>query len=123
LKDNMTDALYEYKSYEVADLLMASVKLNVKHAIFSGHFPDMPVLPGACMVALVKELLEKESGKKVLIKESDIKFLGIVNPQVDSLLSVEVRWKERSEKAAKINGQMTFNDIVVFKISARIETI
>ena len=35
----------------------ASIELNPVHPIFEGHFPQTPVVPGVCMMQMVKEVL------------------------------------------------------------------
>ena len=41
------------------------IELNQQHAIYSGHFPDQPIVPGVCQIQIVKELLEDLMGKKL----------------------------------------------------------
>ena len=35
------------------------VMLNPQHAIYNGHFPQQPVVPGVCMLQIIKECIEK----------------------------------------------------------------
>jgi 3-hydroxymyristoyl/3-hydroxydecanoyl-(acyl carrier protein) dehydratase len=37
--------------------VQATIRLNPDHAIFAGHFPGQPVVPGVCMLQIIKELL------------------------------------------------------------------
>lgn len=34
------------------------IVFNAGHSIFSGHFPGHPVVPGVCMMEIVKELMQ-----------------------------------------------------------------
>ena len=53
----------------------ATIELNPSHPIFNGHFPGQPVLPGVCMLQIIKELLEVSIGKTTrLRKASECKF-------------------------------------------------
>ena len=38
---------------------VVQVMLNPQHAIYSGHFPQQPVVPGVCMLQIIKECVEK----------------------------------------------------------------
>lgn len=38
---------------------VVQVMLNPQHAIYSGHFPQQPVVPGVCMLQIIKECIEK----------------------------------------------------------------
>jgi 3-hydroxyacyl-[acyl-carrier-protein] dehydratase len=49
--------------------LEASFLLNPKHAIFAGHFPGQPVVPGVCMLQIIKEGLEQALDKKLVYKQ------------------------------------------------------
>src|SRR4051812_16238351 len=67
------------------------VKIDPDHAVFHGHFPGQPVLPGVCLIEMVKELLG-EIGKRPyqLVNASNIKFLQIADPRTNNLLDFEI---------------------------------
>ena len=33
-----------------------TIRFNASHPIFSGHFPEHPIVPGACLVQIAEEL-------------------------------------------------------------------
>jgi 3-hydroxyacyl-[acyl-carrier-protein] dehydratase len=73
--------------YTVEDLkqspgaITATILFNAAHSIFKGHFPGIPVVPGVCMMQLVKEILEDAIGTKTrLIKANQLKFLTVIVP-------------------------------------------
>jgi 3-hydroxyacyl-[acyl-carrier-protein] dehydratase len=62
--------------------LVVLVRLNREHPVFEGHFPGNPILPGVCTVQMVKEIIEKEIDKDLMLhKTGNIKYLGFVNPE------------------------------------------
>jgi len=64
-----------------------TIELNPSHQIFEGHFPGFPILPGVCMMQMVKEITEKLQGKKLqLVNASYLKFLQPINPNEDTIL-------------------------------------
>jgi 3-hydroxyacyl-[acyl-carrier-protein] dehydratase len=64
-------------------------RCNAAHAVFKGHFPNNPVLPGVCMVQFVRESLEVVFNKKLqLVQSKSIKFINIVNPEKENLLQL-----------------------------------
>lgn len=72
------------------NIVKANVKLNPVHPIFHGHFPGEPVLPGVCMIQMVKELLEIYTQKQTrLIKASDIKFLSVIIPEQNTQIELK----------------------------------
>ena len=50
------------------DKALVSITINSGHQIFEGHFPGQPVTPGVCMMQIIKELGEKWSNKKLMLK-------------------------------------------------------
>ena len=38
---------------------VVQVMLNPQHPIYNGHFPQQPVVPGVCMLQMIKECIEK----------------------------------------------------------------
>jgi 3-hydroxyacyl-[acyl-carrier-protein] dehydratase len=44
--------------------IKAELIINARHKIFEGHFPGQPVVPGVCMMQMVKEIIEKVTEKK-----------------------------------------------------------
>lgn len=72
----------------------ASLRLNKENSIFSGHFPNTPVVPGVCSVQMIKELVEKALLEKIMLINADnIKFLGIINPELTPEIDVELTYK------------------------------
>ena len=60
--------------------------------IFEGHFPGQPVVPGACMLQTVKEILQDKLNITIkLVKADNIKFLGLIQPG-DNELSIEITY-------------------------------
>jgi len=79
-------------------LHLVPVTLNPAHPIFSGHFPGQPVLPGVCMLEMVKEILEELLRQKLRIsKGSQIKFLSMIPPDKDPDFIVELHYETINE--------------------------
>jgi 3-hydroxyacyl-[acyl-carrier-protein] dehydratase len=73
--------------------IKAVIAFNEKHPVFAGHFPGNPVVPGVLQVQVIKELLEKKLGQKLLLVSArNIKFLSVispvVHPEVEAILHV-----------------------------------
>lgn len=92
------------------------VSLDADHAIFKGHFPGNPVLPGACMLQMVKELLETSLQIQLqLIKADEIKFLAVIQPTQEELqFSIQHQYTE--DAALKVNAKITKNNTLCFKM-------
>lgn len=85
-----------------------SVVLNPAHKVYKGHFPDMPVSPGVCNIQMIKECLQQEVGKKLLLKNiSQCKFLSVIIPSKNSHLLISMKITETEEKSYKIRATIT----------------
>jgi 3-hydroxyacyl-[acyl-carrier-protein] dehydratase len=72
----------------------AVIELNVDHAIYKGHFPQQPIVPGVCQVQIIKELLEGLMGKKLQMTHGDnIKFTGMIIPTQSPVVNLEVNYQ------------------------------
>jgi 3-hydroxyacyl-[acyl-carrier-protein] dehydratase len=72
-------------------LVTTTIEFNAGHAIFDGHFPGNPVVPGVCMLQIIKEITVQLAGGKIrLLKASDIKFLAVINPNENKSVPLEI---------------------------------
>jgi 3-hydroxyacyl-[acyl-carrier-protein] dehydratase len=77
------------------DIISAQVVLDSSHPIFRGHFPGNPILPGVCTVQIIKEILEKATGRNLMLnKAGSIKYQGFINPAVTPELRFDLNVKE-----------------------------
>lgn len=110
--------------YKVNDLVTdkdrttAQISINKDHKIFKGHFPGNPVMPGVCMIQIIKELTEEVVGKKLFLSvSSNIKFLAIINPEThpDLILVLDI---SRSENEVKVKNTTSYGETLALKLNA-----
>ena len=66
------------------------IELNSEHGIYKGHFPQVPVAPGVCLIQTIKEILmEKFQKKLILVEGNNIKFLSMINPRETSQFQID----------------------------------
>src|SRR3954471_5203840 len=88
----------------------AVLEINAEHTIFDGHFPGQPVVPGVCMVQIVKEILESVLAKETrLISADHLKFLTVIDPTENNIIHAELAYAYTTDKkiklvAALVNG-------------------
>ena len=74
------------------DTISATVLIDKNHPIFKGHFPEKPVLPGVCLMQIIKDILEDKINKLVFLESiSNLKFINIVNPFEHSELEINLK--------------------------------
>ena len=57
------------------------IQFNAQHPIFSGHFPEHPIVPGACLVQIAEDLLSEHLNRAVTFTAiHNLKFRQPVYP-------------------------------------------
>lgn len=98
------------------DSVSALLELNPEHHIFEGHFPQVPVVPGVCMMQMVKELVEDFVGKKLrLSKAEHLKFLTIINPRQNKLLQADISIHPNTHDGFQVTAAFFHQETVFFK--------
>lgn len=99
------------------ETLKAEILINAQHQILKGHFPDQPVVPGVCMVQIVKELLEERLGNNYrLVKADHLKFLNLIDPRITPGFMVELKFEIIDLNTVKANAGFYNGDIQYFKL-------
>ena len=79
--------------------IKAIIDLNKDHEVYEGHFPGNPVVPGVCLTQLIKEVMESVEDKALsLIYANNIKFMAVVNPEIDNRLQIDLKVKYNNEE-------------------------
>lgn len=102
----------------------AVLVINEKHDVFKGHFPGNPIMPGVCMMQIIKELTEQIT-KQTLIMQSltNVKFMALINPEVTPELRLELDITETDEGIVKVKNTTCFNETVALKLSSAYKKI
>jgi 3-hydroxyacyl-[acyl-carrier-protein] dehydratase len=111
---------YTYRNLHEGDHeLTCQVVFNDRHDIFQGHFPGEPVVPGVCMMEMVKELLQTLVGKPLWLRNAgNVKFLQLITPDVEP--EVRISWNE-NDKGYAANASFNLNHSALFKLSGNYE--
>ena len=116
---------YEVLSKEFVDgSINATIRFNAAHSIFKGHFPGQPVVPGVCMMMVVKELLMEQLGDDILIrKAAQVKFLNMIVPEQSPQADVLIRFSMLNGQSWQADATIKKEAVVFFKMKAQIELI
>lgn len=97
----------------------AVIVVNEKHEVFSGHFPGNPIMPGVCMMQIIKELTEQITDSKLIMKSlSNVKFMALINPEVTPELRLELDISETEDGMVKVKNTSYFNETTALKLSS-----
>jgi len=105
-----------------AGVVKATILINKKHRILEGHFPGLPVVPGVCMLQIVREIMQVDSNKTLKITEADnMKFLSVINPEQNAAVEVTINYTEDAGKFL-INATLFSATVTFFKLKATLQT-
>lgn len=95
--------------------IAAEINLNLTHAIFKGHFEQMPVVPGVCQTQIIKELLQDVTKCNLtLIKGDNIKFTGMIVPTQHPKVNIELTYY-KEENHYKVDAKLFFENTIFTK--------
>ena len=106
------------------DMRSGFIHLNPSHAIFEGHFPNIPIVPGVVLMQIVKEIVEEEMGfQLILIEAKNVKFLDFINPKEITKLFFEIIIKSVESGLFKVQATIKSQKATHFKLSANYKPI
>lgn len=98
---------------------LAIISVNEKHEVFKGHFPGNPIMPGVCMMQIIKELTEQITDSSLLMQSlTNVKFMALINPEVTPKLRLELDITTTDEGLIKVKNTTYFNETVALKLSS-----
>ncbi len=97
--------------------IRASLQVNPAHEIFKGHFPGQPVVPGVCMIQIIKELLQQNRQQNLIFSQGhQLKFLQLWVPEAACLVDIQITWEEQEEGAYLVNAFFEKTGTTLFKL-------
>ncbi|MCD0469475.1 3-hydroxyacyl-ACP dehydratase [Flavobacterium sp. JAS] len=95
-----------------------AILINEKHEVFNGHFPGNPIMPGVCMIQIIKELTEAITKSTLMIQTLvNVKFMALINPETTPELRLELDITTTEDDLVKVKNTTYFNDTVALKLS------
>jgi len=102
--------------------IWAELFINADHKIFEGHFPNQPIVPGVCMMQMIKEILEEVIGKSTnLLQAADMKFLAVINPIENNLIHASIKYATDESGAINIVASLFKDELVHFKFKGQMQ--
>ncbi|MFT3909624.1 MAG: 3-hydroxyacyl-ACP dehydratase [Ferruginibacter sp.] len=96
--------------------VVATLDINAQHKIFEGHFPGQPVVPGVCMMQMIKEMVEAETNNKLQLRTADhLKFLAVINPVENPSIIAELSYDNNEAGNINVSGKLYKNEVTFLK--------
>lgn len=120
----LRNKLYKVLRMEgAAETVKSSITFDRTHSVFEGHFPGHPVVPGVCMMQILREILEDHVAHKLRITRGDnLKFLAIINPDETSEVDVDLSWVA-SDGAYNVSGSIQAGSTTFFKFKGTFQKV
>ncbi len=112
---------YKISGLKITDnFIDAQIEINSEHIIFTGHFPNKPIVPGVMQQQIVKEILSDAINKELqTVKISNMKFMALIEPDKINKLDVNIKIIENNTDKIKIDAKIYKKQTVFFKIKAQ----
>ncbi|HWZ14956.1 MAG TPA: hypothetical protein VNW95_06925 [Mucilaginibacter sp.] len=111
-----TDIFTITKIEHQSNSVHAVLDVNKDSQIFKGHFPGQPVVPGACMLQIVKDVLETALNIRLQLKKAGhLKFVSMIDPEIVQKVNSELTYKF-SEEEITVTASLTCDGVVCFKL-------
>lgn len=114
----LIEGLYTVQSLdENEEGVNAKVKLHADHDVFKGHFPGNPIMPGVCMIQMIKELTEQVTGKKLFLSvANNVKFMAKINPEENEVIDLILKITEDND-IIKVKNVTSYDQTIALKLS------
>jgi 3-hydroxyacyl-[acyl-carrier-protein] dehydratase len=100
----------------------AKITINRAHKIFDGHFPGLPIVPGVCMMQIIREIMEIITERSLLIAGAEnMKFLAVINPDQNREVDVSITYTD-DNGALNVNASIFAGTVTFFKLKAALKT-
>lgn len=116
---------FTVENKEVAEgEISATLVINAGHKIFEGHFPNQPVVPGVCMMQMVKEIVESIIEKETnLLQAADMKFLAVIDPTQNNRIQATIKYAAGENGTINVQATLFKDELVHFKCKAQLQQI
>jgi 3-hydroxyacyl-[acyl-carrier-protein] dehydratase len=120
----LIEGLYTVQSLDQNEQeVNAQVKLHADHDVFKGHFPGNPIMPGVCMIQMIKEITEKVTEKALFLSvATNVKFMAKINPEENEVIDLSLKISQ-DDDIIKVKNITSYGDTVALKLSTTFKII
>ena len=98
------------------------LSLNAEHPIYQAHFQGNPIMPGACIIQIMKELAEDLYSTSYFIRcAKNVKFLNVINPLKHKEIDVRLSFRKDENNMLAVSAVIDWETTVFSKLSLVLE--
>ena len=99
------------------------VDLDSGHPVYNGHFPGNPVVPGACQIEMIRELLGVYMKHDVrFVKADNVKYLSMINPLENNRLEITLGIIGKEAGISDVSAIISAGPVVFLKFKGTVKT-
>ena len=102
-------------TYPEGTTMQVVISLDPSHNIFKGNFPQQPVLPGVCLIEILKEILIQELDISRLQEASVVKFMKLVDPTQEPTVRFDINYNSTETEVSVSATSYLTNEEANFK--------
>jgi len=107
---------------EVENGRIYRIALNASHPIFQAHFAGNPIMPGACIVQVIKELVVDYFSRTFFVcAVKNVKFLSAINPIDSPEISVQLSFTQQENERISVYAVLNDDDKIFSKSTLLLE--
>ena len=100
--------------------IQADIRIQQDHEIFKGHFPQQPIVPGVCVMEMMKEVLQEALTKKLMLTNSAFtKFLAILSPKETTIAQLVIDYTLLDDQKISVNATLKHASTIYFKFKGQ----
>ena len=101
---------------QLENSIEATIHVDAQHPILKGHFPEQAVVPGVCMIEMIKEVIHHVTGMKLVLTQSAvIKFLIPFTPPEPTRAVFNIRYHSQDRRQWMIDADLKADAVLFFK--------
>lgn len=110
--------------YAEKDIIMAEININEQDAIFKGHFPGKPIMPGVCLINMLTDVLSESKKNRYSLESADfVKFITPLQPFITNKLTIRIVTRLETENRIKAEASIFFENVIFLKFKGCFEAL
>lgn len=103
--------------------IQATIHIDEKHDILKGHFPSQAILPGVCMLEMLREVLEKVFQCRLQMSSAQtIKFLAMFIPTQNTEAKFVISYIQQEDGKYMVDASLIHHEILFMKCKSHFTT-
>lgn len=101
------------------DTMLFTIEINSNHEVLKGHFPSMPVMPGVCLLLIIKQLSMSVIGMPLSYSRiKECKFISAILPDKCNVVDIKMSVSKEDNDSYKLISEVVCEGKIAVKLKA-----